>query len=280
ETFAGSRFPLAKMDHAFVSESGPTYAQGAQSRGKRIVEFVLDEEGNRIGGPTTLVEYRGTGFSTIVGLAAGPDGLYFTELYEDSGANGPTAIGARVFRVRYIGHEAGDYDRDNEVTGADFLNWQRTLGSAANLSADGDNSGVVDAGDLTVWGNAFANQAPALAASAAPATHAIEPQHDSFALAALAGVATEGRPSPTSFGSAMSGNDGNPVSEPRQDQQLTSAARVQIQDRAFGTPAIASGAPAGATVADGSPSDDFGWQASELDEVFASLYDDFFDSSY
>ncbi|HEX6963613.1 MAG TPA: PQQ-dependent sugar dehydrogenase, partial [Lacipirellula sp.] len=175
ETFAGSRFPLAKMDHAFVSESGPTYAQGAQSRGKRIVEFVLDEEGNRIGGPTTLVEYRGTGFSTIVGLAAGPDGLYFTELYEDSGENGgPTGVGARVFRVRYIGHEAGDYDRDNEVTGADFLNWQRTLGSAANLSADGDNSGVVDAGDLTVWGNAFANQAPALAASAAPATHVIE----------------------------------------------------------------------------------------------------------
>jgi glucose/arabinose dehydrogenase len=73
ETFAGSRFPTSKLDHAFVSESGPTYASGPQFSGKRIVEFALDANGNRIGEPTTLVEYRGTGQGTIVGLAAGPD---------------------------------------------------------------------------------------------------------------------------------------------------------------------------------------------------------------
>ena len=27
ETFGGSQFPASKMDHAFVSESGPTYAR-------------------------------------------------------------------------------------------------------------------------------------------------------------------------------------------------------------------------------------------------------------
>ena len=88
-TFAGSQFPSGKLDHAFVSESGPTYATGPQTRGKRIVEFVLDANGNRISGPTTLVEYTGAGSGTVVGLAAGPDGLYFTELYKDLGAVTP-----------------------------------------------------------------------------------------------------------------------------------------------------------------------------------------------
>ena len=60
-TFAGSQFPAAMMDHAFVSESGPTYAAGPQANGKRIVEFVLDANGNRLSGPTTLIQYSGTG---------------------------------------------------------------------------------------------------------------------------------------------------------------------------------------------------------------------------
>jgi glucose/arabinose dehydrogenase len=165
ETFGGSRFPNSKLDHAFISESGPTYANGPQTNGKRIVEIALDANGNRIGNPTTLVEYRGTGRSTIVGLAAGPDGLYFTELYEDSGANGATAVGARVFRVRYVNHTLGDYDRDDVVDGADFLAWQRNFGSVADLNADGDNSRKVDGGDLDVWKNAFGSPAP-VAASA------------------------------------------------------------------------------------------------------------------
>ena len=167
ETFAGSHFPPSKLDHAFVSESGPTYATGPQANGKRIVEFVLDANGNRIGGPTTLVEYRGTGQSSIVGLAAGPDGLYFTELYEDTGANGATAVGARIFRVRYVGQPAGDFTRDNDVDGADFLKWQRTLGSAADLGADGNANGIIDSGDLDVWRSAFPQAAAAALAPAA-----------------------------------------------------------------------------------------------------------------
>jgi len=200
ETFAGSRFPLSKMDHAFVSESGPTYATGPQVQGKRIVEFVLDASGNRIGGPTPLVEYRGVGQSSIVGLAAGPDGLYFTELYEDSGASGPTAVGARIFRVRYVGQPAGDFTRDSVVDGADFLKWQRTLGSAADRGADGNANGIVDSGDLTVWQNAFA---PAIAPAAlggiesASAVAVIAPSisHVHADDASIAAVAGAGLPS-------------------------------------------------------------------------------------
>jgi glucose/arabinose dehydrogenase len=154
ETFNGSQFPPSKFDHAFVSESGPTYANGMQTLGKRIVEFVLDANGNRVSGPTTLVEYRGTGRGSVVGLAAGPDGLYFTELYEDTGANGPTAPGARIFRVRNVNQpQPGDYDNDGTVDNDDYLVWRSTFGSSVALAADGNGNGVVDTADYVVWRN-------------------------------------------------------------------------------------------------------------------------------
>ncbi len=102
-TFAGSGFPPEKMDHAFVTESGPTYAPGPQLLGKRISEFVLDLDGNRVSGPLPLIEYAGAGRATAAALAAGPDGLYFSDLYKDFGASSPIDRGANVFRVRWTG---------------------------------------------------------------------------------------------------------------------------------------------------------------------------------
>jgi glucose/arabinose dehydrogenase len=99
ETFGGSGFPAAQMDHAFVSESGPTYASGPQLRGKRIVEFDPASSGEIGAIPAKpLVEYGGVGYSTVVGLAAGPGGLYFTDLYKD-GAGSPDERGANIWRV-------------------------------------------------------------------------------------------------------------------------------------------------------------------------------------
>jgi glucose/arabinose dehydrogenase len=98
ETFGGSGFPADKYDHAFVSESGPTYASGGQALGKRITEFVLDPAGDLVAGPLPFLEYAGSGKETAVGLAAGPDGLYMTSLYRDQGAS-PIAIGAKVYRI-------------------------------------------------------------------------------------------------------------------------------------------------------------------------------------
>ncbi len=234
ETFAGSRFPTSKLDHAFVSESGPTYAGGPQANGKRIVEFVLDANGNRIGGPTTLVEYRGTGQNSIVGLAAGPDGLYFTTLYEDTGANGATAVGARVFRVRYIGHTAGDYDRDNDADGNDFLVWQRTLGSVADLNADGDNSRKVDGGDLDVWRGAF----PAAVAAAAPMATASSAPLVSEALSSatsksLVGLGMDGTPNRVAA-SVTVRNAKNGAARSRDDDQPSPTATGRdVRDRVF-----------------------------------------------
>jgi hypothetical protein len=91
------------MDHAFVSESGPTYAPGPQGLGKRISEFSFDLNGNLTAGPLPLVEYIGAGRATATALAAGPDGLYFGDLYKDFGESSPVDRGAHVFRIRYVG---------------------------------------------------------------------------------------------------------------------------------------------------------------------------------
>jgi glucose/arabinose dehydrogenase len=100
ETFGGSGFPADQMDHAFVSESGPSWAAGPQPRGKRIVEFEPDGSGELGSIPAkTLVEYGGVGHATVVGLAAGPSGLYFTDLYKDDADRTPAERGANIWRV-------------------------------------------------------------------------------------------------------------------------------------------------------------------------------------
>jgi glucose/arabinose dehydrogenase len=104
ETFGGSGFPADQMDHVFITESGPTYAEGPQSLGKRIVELDPDESGVLGTTPArTLIEYNGVGRATAAGLAAGPDGLYFTDLYKDMDATSPIDAGAKLWRVRYVG---------------------------------------------------------------------------------------------------------------------------------------------------------------------------------
>jgi glucose/arabinose dehydrogenase len=230
ETFGGSNFPNSKFDHLFVSESGPTYATGPQGNGKRIVEFVLDDNGNRMSGPTTLVEYRGTGQGSVVGLAAGPDGLYFTELYEDSGNFGPTASGARIFRVRYVGQPTGDYDYNNQVDGGDFLAWQRSLGSATNLRADGDRSLLVGGGDLEVWQANFGLAPVVTAAVAAEQSVASAALLTATDESSLAGLATAGTPG----SGAANGLDKRALSRPEWRPPIQHV-RTDARDAAFRT---------------------------------------------
>jgi glucose/arabinose dehydrogenase len=112
-TWSGSGFPIDKMDHAFVSEHGP-HAPGPQERGKRIVEFIPNASGTFDGTtPVPLIEYTGTGRATAAGLTAGPDGLYFTDLYKDQGTNVAEAD-AHLMRIRYAG--APGYPRPKGAT--------------------------------------------------------------------------------------------------------------------------------------------------------------------
>lgn len=139
QTFDGSGFPREKYDVAYVTETGPTWANGVQSSGKRITEIVLDGEKEVSSQP--LVEYDGTGRATAAGLAAGPDGLYFTELYRDSHYESAIDRGARVFRVHWVGYAAFTVDlnaRDH-----------RTVAFTDQSRVDGATSWSWDFGDGT-----------------------------------------------------------------------------------------------------------------------------------
>lgn len=133
QTFGGSGFPQDRQDHAFVTESGATYAQGQQAIGKRITEFVLDAAGNRLAGPIPFVEYVGDGFATAVGLAAGPDGLYFSDFYKDEAPSGPTASGGRILRVRF--GDAEDCDENGRPDLCEIANGAPDCNG--NLAPDG-----------------------------------------------------------------------------------------------------------------------------------------------
>ncbi|HMN41388.1 MAG TPA: PQQ-dependent sugar dehydrogenase [Phycisphaerales bacterium] len=126
--FGGGGFPPDKMDHAYVTESGPTFGQGAQVLGKRIVEFEFaPTTGALVSGPVPLVEYTGSGFATCVGIAAGPDGLYFSELYKDINTVtpvNPTVRGANILRVRYVGESHGCHACAPDFDGVDGLSVQ------------------------------------------------------------------------------------------------------------------------------------------------------------
>jgi glucose/arabinose dehydrogenase len=130
--FGGSGFPPAKMDHAFVTESGPTYATGPQERGKYVTEWILDGNGDLMMGPIPFMEYAGMGQATAVGLAAGPDGLYMTELYKDDGSTA-TQPGARVLRISY--DPSFDCNGNGVSDDCDI---------AAGTSLDVDGNGVPD----------------------------------------------------------------------------------------------------------------------------------------
>jgi len=99
-TFGGSGFPFDKSDHAFVSESGPTWVAGTTPVGKHIREFAFDSSGN-IASTKLFMDYVGTGHATVAALAAGPDGLYFSDLYPDF--DSPIDHGANIYRIRFAG---------------------------------------------------------------------------------------------------------------------------------------------------------------------------------
>jgi len=67
------------MDHALCERDRADLRAGCvQSNSKRVTEFVLDAYGqSHQRAHESLLDYIGSGQSTVVALAAGPDGLYF-----------------------------------------------------------------------------------------------------------------------------------------------------------------------------------------------------------
>jgi hypothetical protein len=99
-TFGGSGFPWWKHDTLYVTESGATWATGPQTVGKVISELIVTPAGELGGERRVFVEYDGSGKSTAAALAAGPDGLYFSDLYPDAELENPVHPSAKIFRIR------------------------------------------------------------------------------------------------------------------------------------------------------------------------------------
>jgi glucose/arabinose dehydrogenase len=178
QTFAGSGFPFEKRDHAFVTESGPTWATGPQARGKRIVEFAPGADDSFAGSkPVNLVEYTGTGKATAAGLAAGPDGLYFTELYKDQDYTSAIDAGARLLRVSWVGdltppavtvttpaHGSATNDPTVTLTGAAGIDRRDSHTVTVKIwSGDSPSGSPLHTADAVRTGNTWSVDAPALA---------------------------------------------------------------------------------------------------------------------
>ncbi len=102
ETFGGSGFPAAYFGRAYVTQSGPTWASGPGSAYyKSVTEWTIDGAGVLVGQPRAIAYYNGGGKSTTVAIAAGPDGLYFSDFYKEDSFADPTARGSSIFRARY-----------------------------------------------------------------------------------------------------------------------------------------------------------------------------------
>ncbi|HEX6962194.1 MAG TPA: hypothetical protein VF175_10030, partial [Lacipirellula sp.] len=77
--------------------------------------------------------------------------------------------------------EDADFDGDGDVDGADFLTWQRNLGtSGTQMQGNADGQGAIDAADLAIWKAQFRGGALQVAAVPEPTT---------WGLAVLAGLA-------------------------------------------------------------------------------------------
>jgi len=112
----GAGFPDSLQGWLFVGLSGPTYQLGQTNHGKRIEMFSLAEDGSIIS-EQVFLNYTGSGRATVVGLAFGPDGLYFTDLYGEDGFDTNGMTQANVYRIFY---DSSTKVRDESATPAQF----------------------------------------------------------------------------------------------------------------------------------------------------------------
>jgi len=84
-------------DHLFVALAGPARHKSYSQKGKRIVKMELSKGGG-VNSCDDFVVYKGEGIAMPVGLAFGPDGLYFTDLHGEGDVYGKEPRG-NVFRI-------------------------------------------------------------------------------------------------------------------------------------------------------------------------------------
>lgn len=95
-------FPPERHGRLYAAGSNGTFAAGPSANGKKIWEFELDGNGEKLAEPVVFLDYAGTGRATVAGIAFGPDGLWFSGLYRDEGTS-PVEPGASLYRIVHTG---------------------------------------------------------------------------------------------------------------------------------------------------------------------------------
>jgi glucose/arabinose dehydrogenase len=153
EVFGGSGFPAEYFGRAYVTQSGGTFGSGPGSAlYKVITEWVIDATGTLVSGPRPVAYYNGGGQSSAVAIAAGPDGLYFSDFYKEDSPNNPVARGARILRMRYAPPAPPLDCNDNGVPDADDV--------ASGTSSDCNRNGIPDECDIASLGDCNRNGIP------------------------------------------------------------------------------------------------------------------------
>jgi hypothetical protein len=98
---------------------------------------------------------------------------------------------ATVGAVVYEAAADADFDNDGDVDGADFLRWQRGVGTntgATNAQGDANGDGAVNGADLALWRSRFGTSSVEAAVAAVP-----EPASAALAAACVLGFAIRRR---------------------------------------------------------------------------------------
>ena len=114
-------------------------------------------------GANTLPAGAGNDFSATFDTSTiGNFSATYTLAFSDENLAGATSLGTMTLTLTGVVEpaavaESADFDSDGDVDGADFLAWQRGLGTAAATPSDGDGNDDqwVDADDLSIWSSQF-----------------------------------------------------------------------------------------------------------------------------
>lgn len=139
ERFGGSGFSSAYHGRAYVSQSGGDGAGDA--RHKTITEWRIRADGSLEEGSRPVAFYRGNGASTPIALAAGSDGLYFTDSSGDDPLLEPGEA-ASLLRLSQSASPSLLDCNDNGVLDASDL--------ALGTSLDCNGQGIPDECDIAI----------------------------------------------------------------------------------------------------------------------------------
>jgi hypothetical protein len=134
---------------------------------------------------------------------------------------------------------AGDFDGDNDIDGADFLRWQRGLGTTSGATpaqGDANGDGDVDGADLTVWRGNFGEAPSQLALATAPLIVAADAPTPQLSARDVAGLASHGAAGSTAVGRPIFSIRQRAAAPRRSGAELRpfNAARWAAVDLAFG----------------------------------------------